>query len=191
MDRAVFFREIVKQPFGKKLAQSQVDGIDAVLDGWERFGSHDPRWCAYSLATDFHETARTMRPIVEYGRGKGKSYGEPSGPYGQRYYGRGLVQLTWARNYTFATGRLRALGVIGANDDLAKNPELALREDIAVAIMIYGMMEGWFTGRKLPDYFRGARSDWVDARTIINGHDRARLVASYGMAFYHALEVAA
>lgn len=191
MDRAAFFREIIKQPFGRKLSQSQVDGIDAVLDGWQRFGSHDPRWCAYSLATDYHETAATMQPIAEYGRGKGKSYGEPSGPYGQRYYGRGLVQLTWARNYTFATGRLRALGVIGAADDLARNPELALREDIAVAIMIYGMMEGWFTGRKLPDYFRGARSDWVDARTIINGHDRARLVASYGMAFYHALEVAA
>ena len=32
-----------------------------------------------------------------------------------------------------------------------------------------------------------SRSDWVDARAIINGHDKAALIASYSMAFYHAL----
>lgn len=190
MDRTIFFNEIRQAPFGGRLSNDQVAGVEAMLDGWEHFGPHDQRWAAYALATAYHETAGTMRPIREIGRGKGRSYGAPTGPYKQAYYGRGLVQLTWERNYRDATARLRARGVIGSAADLARTPDLAMRPDIAVAILIHGMVEGWFTGRKLGDYFRGSRSDWVDARTIINGHDRARLIASYGMQFYHALDAA-
>ncbi len=36
-----------------------------------------------------------MQPIEEYGRGKGRKYGAPAGPYGKIYFGRGYVQLTW------------------------------------------------------------------------------------------------
>ena len=77
--------------------------------------------------------------------------------------------------------------MVGGDVDLVRNPDLAMRPDIAAGVLIFGMLEGWFTGRKLIDYFKGTRSDWVDARVIINGHDRAALIASYGMAFYHAL----
>lgn len=190
MDRAIFFAEIRKAPFGGRMSKGQVAGVEAMLDGWKAFGPHDQRWAAYALATAFHETATTMQPIREIGRGKGKPYGAPAGRHKQSYYGRGLVQLTWERNYRDATERLRARGVIGSADDLTRTPDLAMRPDIAVAILVHGMVEGWFTGRKLGDYFRGSRSDWVDARTIINGHDRDRLVASYGMLFYHALGAA-
>jgi hypothetical protein len=125
----------------------------------------------YALATTFHETARTMQPIEEYGRGKGKSYG-PTG-----FWGRGFVQLTWEENYAKATQRLRQLGYLRANEDLVKTPKLAMRLDVAAAILFYGMAEGWFTGKKLADYFGGGRYEPVGARRIINGTDKDELIA--------------
>lgn len=188
MDRAKFFDEIRTQPFGGKISQSQVEGTEAIIDAWASHAqTADPRHVSYSLATAFHETAATMQPIAEIGHGKGRSYGHPVGPWGATYYGRGDVQLTWERNYQFATKRLCALGVIGLDIDLDKTPDLAMRPDIAAPIMIFGMKEGWFTGRKLSDFFAGTRSDWIDARTIINGHDCAAKIAGYGLHFYHAL----
>ena len=53
----------------------------------------DLRWLAYILATDYHETAYTMQPIEEYGKGAGYDYGEPDPVTGEIYFGTGLVQL--------------------------------------------------------------------------------------------------
>ena len=36
---------------------------------------------------------------AEIGKGKGRKYGVPSGPYGKVYYGRGPIQITWESNY--------------------------------------------------------------------------------------------
>lgn len=181
MDRAKFFDEVRAHLFGGQLVQSQVDGVNAILDARDKYAqTMDPRELAYCLATTFHETARAMTPVREIGEGRGMAYGST-------YYGRGLVQLTWERNYAMATARLRGHGVIDASVDLARDPDLALRPDIASAILIFGMSEGWFTGRKLSQFFAGTRSDWIDARRIINGHDRAALIAGYGLHFYSAI----
>ena len=188
MDQKIFFAEVRDHVFGRSMYQGQVDGCLAILEAWEKHApASDPRFIAYSLATTYHETARSMAPVRELGSGRGRAYGNPVPPYNQIYYGRGYVQLTWERNYTYATKRLRELGLVGSDVDLVRNPDLAMRPDIAAAVLVCGMSEGWFTGRKLIDYFKGTRSDWIDARVIINGHDRAALIASYGMAFYHAL----
>jgi putative chitinase len=190
MNRAKFFVEL-RAALGQRFSIDQVKGIEAILDAWERWrpGS-DRRWIAYSLATAWHETAQTMQPIEEYGKGRGRSYGAPVPPYGQRYYGRGYVQLTWNDNYAKATKKLKTLGVLKADEDLMRTPALALRPDVAAAVMIFGMVEGWFTGKSLDDYFRGASSDWTNARRIINGTDKAAKIASYGWAFDRALRTA-
>ena len=100
IDRDKFFDKVRADPFGGNLTQRQVDGLNTLLDVWEiHFRDSDIRWLAYSLATAFHETAQTMEPIPEYGEGTGQPYGEPVGAYGQCYYGRGYVQLTWEENY--------------------------------------------------------------------------------------------
>lgn len=188
MDRAIFFAHCRAQPFGGRMNDRQVKGCDAILDAFELHApAADPRGLAYALATAFHETARAMQPICEFGKGAGRAYGKPAGQFGQVYFGRGYVQLTWLRNYQHATKRLREIGVIGADVDLVRNPDRALRPDIAAAILVFGMLEGWFTGRKIADYFVGTRSDWVDARRIINGSDRAAQIAGYALHFYHAL----
>ena len=45
----------------------------------------------------------------------------------------------------------------------------------ALAILFEGMARGSFTGKKLSDYFEGGSEDWVEARRIVNGADRAAL----------------
>ena len=179
-DRERFFRAVRELVFGGTLAQGQVDGINGILDAWEaKDEASDPRFVAYSLATAFWETAQTMQPIAEYGHGAGKVYGTPDPATGLMYYGRGLVQLTWKANYA------KMSEVCGI--DLVGQPERAMEWPIAGKIMVEGMTRGMFTGRKLGDYFVGTRSDWVDARAIINGHDRAAQIAGYGMHFYSGI----
>lgn len=121
---------------------------------------------AYVLATAYHESAHTMKPIAEYGS---RTYLE-SKPYWP-FIGRGYVQLTWKANYQKASERL---GV-----DFVTNPSLLLQAQYAAPILVLGMIEGWFTGKKLADYIDLQHSDFVGARHIINGIDRANLIALY------------
>lgn len=172
-----FFAQVRAELFGGRLTQGQVDGLNAILTAAPE--GIDRRWLAYALATTHHETARTMRPIREYGRGAGRRYGEPDPETGHIYYGRGYVQLTWRTNYE-KMGEL--LG-----HDLVNNPDLAMRPDIAAQIMFKGMTLGTFTGKKFADYFNDDKTDWFRARRIINGMDRAELIAGYGERYYYAL----
>jgi len=182
MNRASFFASVRKDIFNGKLSQSQVMGLDALLEEYEK-DPFDLRWMAYMLATAYHETAATMQPIAEYGKGKGRKYGVP-GKYGQVPYGRGWVQLTWDFNYEKADEELNLDGA------LLKNFDLALDLHIATRILFRGMFEGWFTAKKLSDYFRGEKADWANARRIINGLDRAADIADLGKKFLKAIEVA-
>lgn len=183
MNRELFFDAIRRDPFDGSLNQQQVDGVTAILDEWDRQRLTDPRWLAYMLATAKHETAHTMQPIAEYGRGKGRKYGRP-GKHGQVAYGRGYVQLTWDDNYERADNELGMGGALIADYDLA------LRPDIAAAILFRGMIEGWFTGRKLSDYFKADKTDWKNARRIINGTDKAATIARIAIAFHSAILLA-
>lgn len=125
---------------------------------------------AYVLATAYHETAHTMKPVKEYGGDKylkSKKYWP--------YVGRGYVQITWEVNYKKASDKL---GV-----DFLKNPALLLEAKYAAPILIDGMVEGWFTTRKLSDYITLQKSDYVGARKIVNGTDRAELIAGYAVEY--------
>lgn len=182
MDRAKFFASVRSPLFAGKMSEKQVQGVDAILDEAERRGTPLAH-LAYMLATAMHETARTMQPIAEYGKGAGRKYGV-KGKYGQVPYGRGYVQLTWDSNYERAD---RELGLKGA---LLRDFNLAMRQDIAAKIMFVGMTEGWFTGKKLADYLAGDKADYVGARRIINGTDKAKTIASHAAVFEKALKAA-
>lgn len=188
LNRATFFTHIRAAPFGGHLTDPQVSGLTSLLDAFDAAKVTDTRFQAYMLATTFHETARAMLPVEEGGKGRGRAYGHPTGPWHKVYYGRGDVQETWLANYQKATVQLRKHGAIGGDVDLARKPELMLRPDIAAATLVYGMQEGWFTGRKLADYFTAKKTDWRNARRIINGTDCAAMIADYAVAFYAALQ---
>jgi putative chitinase len=177
IERKPFFDAIRDSLYGGTLAQQQVDGIEAILAEWERRELTDCRHLAYMLATTKLETNATMQAVreaywlsEEWRRTHLRYY---------PFYGRGLVQLTWEANY-------RAMSaVIGA--DLVNNPDLALELPHAVEIMFFGMEHGSFTGRRLSDYFNATHDDPVGARAIINGTDKAQLVAAYYYNFLTAL----
>lgn len=121
---------------------------------------------AYVLATTYHESGHTMKPVREMG---GETYLKSKKYY--PYVGMGYVQLTWRKNYEFVS---KKLGI-----DFVANPRLLLDSKYAVPILVSGMKEGWFTGKKLSDYITLQKSDFVNARRIINGIDKADLIASY------------
>ena len=166
----------------RTLDPGQVAGCEAILAEGERRQLSDTRGLAYILATAFWETARSMQPVREIGRGRGKPYGTADPNTHQTYYGRGFVQLTWKANYA-AMGKVCGLDLVAA-------PDHALQPEVAIAILFEGMQRGLFTGRKLADFFGAGEADWVGARRIINGQDRAETIAGYARCFDAALQKA-
>jgi len=153
-----------------KLTQSQVDSINAILNCWKEYGDGDINKLAYIFATIKWETAHTFLPIEEY-NWIGRVYAKLI--KGHRYYGRGFVQLTWDYNYK-KMGKLIGL-------DLLNNPDLTLNPNIAAEIAIIGMIKGSFTGKKLSDYFNPIKQDFIGARRIINGTDKASTIAKLAL----------
>jgi len=184
-NRDVFFQGIRPDPFDGELTQQQVDGLNILLGMWEGgftgADTRDLRHLAYILATVFHECATTMWPITEYGS---QSYLE-----GKDYWpfiGRGFVMITWEDNYRNASEKLSLTG----DRDLVDHPELALDSLIAARILFRGMAEGWFTSKKLSQYFNEGKDDPVNARQIVNGNDDDDLIAGYHEDFLSALQKA-
>lgn len=182
MQRKIFFDRVREDPFSGSLSQLHVDGMSAILDEWEQRKLPDVRWLAYMLATTFHETAGAMQPVEEWGKGKNKRYGLPDPETGKTYYGRGFVQLTWKFNYAKMS--------VSTREDLVHFPEKALKLAAATVILFEGMIHGMFTGKKLSDYFNDVRDEPENARRIINGLDRAYLVAGYHRKFLEAIHFA-
>lgn len=183
INRQKFWKKY-KEVFGK-FTLSHYKGTESIFDAWEKnkIGLTDIRFLAYMLATAKHETANTMQPIEEFGKGKNYRYGRKIKHSGAAYtwpdkiyYGRGLVQLTWYENYKLFGDFLKI--------PLLENPDLACNMDIAIEIMFEGMTRGLskrgdFTGKSLEMYFNKNTEDPIGARRIINGTDKAALIAAH------------
>jgi hypothetical protein len=142
----------------------------------------DIRWLAYMLATAKWETNATMQPVRE-AYWLGEDWRRTHLRY-YPFYGRGLVQLTWEKNYR------RMAMLLGV--DLPGHPDLALDLRIAVAIMFEGMLKadshiGDFTDLSLEQFFNDTTDDPVGARGIINGTDKAGEIAEIHAGFLAGL----
>lgn len=176
IDRDKFLDIVCCDLFKKKMTDQQTETLKKMLDYWEEHLIDKPlSYLAYTLATAYHETDRTFGPIREYG-GPGLRYAP--------YYGRGLVQLTWKNNYE-RMGKL-----FDPPLDLVKNPDLALDVDIAIPIIFKGMKDGLFTGKSYDHYLSGRTPNYVGARRIINGTDKAEVIANYAKKFEKAIKQA-
>lgn len=178
---------------GYPITSDRREGIRAIVSAAEEADVTDPQ-LAYILATAWHETAHTFQPIGEYGGveykrrrydvtgdnpSRARSMGNDEPGDGVLYAGRGYVQLTWKNNYEKAGNKI---GV-----DLVNEPERALETDVAAAILVFGTIGGWFTGKKLGAYVNDTKTDYVGARRVVNGTDQAEKIASYAKSIETAL----
>ena len=164
---------LTNYPFGE-LSDKQKAGLSFLVDKLKGSLIQAQRQQAYVLATIKHECADRWEPIKELGTSKylmNKSY--------YPFIGRGYVQITWETNY-------RRFGEI-LRIDLAGKPDLALRPEISWRITELGMIRGLFTGKKLSDYFNENKTDYFNARKIINGLDKAELIANYAKTIYDCI----
>ena len=176
-----------KKTIDQKFVNS-INGLFQVFNEYNNEGGTNLLYVAYMLATSYHETAFTMQAIKEYGSYKylskydtgrlAKALGntpEADGD-GILYAGRGHVMITGLDNYKKFT---KLLGI-----DLVKNPDLALDPVVSAKILTIGSLRGVFTTRKLSDYIRtGKRLDFIRARAVINGTDKAESIALHAEKF--------
>ena len=139
---------------------------------------------AYVLATIQHETAGTFKPIKEIGSYNYFKYligklGIMNLEEANKFKGKGYVQITGKINYK-KFGEL--LGI-----DLLANPDLALDPETSWLITELGMSKGLFTGKALKDYIEDSTIDFIGARKIINGKDKAMEIAQLARKFFNAL----
>ena len=180
INRSIFY-ESFRAAFGR-LRQSQVDGMNILLalmdaDPWPTI------WhAAYFMATVKHEAAETWWPISERGPidyfGQyepgmriGNELGNVMPGDGYLYRGRGYVQVTGRRNYERATKE--------TGFPLLSYPEGLLWPALSYQVAKSGMLLGWFTGASLDNY----SGDYRNARRVVNGTDRAELIAGYATKF--------
>jgi len=149
---------------------------------------------AYCLATFKWETAHTLQPIDEYGSDAyfekrygpntkaGKQLGNTDIGDGALFHGRGYVQLTGRANYKRVGDYFKV--------DLITEPDIAKSPDIAYNIAIEGLKQGWFTSKRLGQFFRdGEPPNYENARKIINGLDKAQIIADIARRFDELLVV--
>ncbi len=197
-NEAEFYHSIRRSKlFGPVFETKEFEGVREIIKDCSNAG-WSAAYTAYALATAYHETAHTMQPVKEYGGTayymrkydvtgdnptRARKYGNTASGDGAKYAGRGYVQLTWKVNYAKAS---TMLGI-----DLVNYPDRAMDPDIASDIMIGGMEQGWFTGKALRHYLpsRGTanRAQFKKARYVINGTDKADLIADYALRFQEAL----
>ena len=180
---------IIRLKFGS-LSQEAVDNINLIVETCEKYNLSYPQ-TSYLLATTYHETGGTMKPIKEYGGDKylskydtgrlAKALGNTPQADGDgiKYAGRGYLMITGGYNYKFAGEQL---GI-----DLINNPDLALEPKYAAEILVKGSKEGWFTSKKLSDYINDKSKNYYQARRVINSLDKAQLIADYAVVFEKAL----
>jgi len=207
------FYDIVRPLFGT-MTQTHIDSMELIIDEC-RTQRVNRQGSASVLATTFHETNKTMEPVEEnlnYSAGglratfpkyftvaQSKAYarkpvdianrayanrlgnGDELSGDGWRYKGGGFVQMTGRVNYEKFEN---LLGI-----PLVAHPELARVPATSAKILVMGMKRGLFTGVSLDDVSEPATSipDFENDRPVVNGRDRAKLIAGYAEVFYEAL----
>ena len=158
------YREGLRR-LAEKVYDEEVPHVENILD---RAGA-DPRvrdlgQLAYMLATARWETNR-FRNLYEKGDDKylsqyqGRGGNTKPGDY-KRYRGTGYVHLTFRDNFRKAGEKI--------GQPLEETPSLAADPHWAYEIMVRGSLEGWFTGRKLGAYVGDGKTDFRNARNVIN-----------------------
>ena len=162
------------------LSDSMKPGIGSIFDAWEKSGDSSKERLAYVLATARRESMETFKPVREAprcgseecrervigemlrkraeasGRAPRSNYAAADAK-GNRYYGRGFIQITTLDSYRAAAKRTGL--------PLVESPDTALDANVAALLLVRGMLEGWHGSRKpLSFYLNERKLDWIETR---------------------------
>lgn len=128
---------------------------------------------------------------------------------GGRYMGRGYVQLTWKNNYRRMSNLLQSNGFTYEQDGVTygdgRNGTTAIdlvtnyrhvneNKDLAARILVLGMDGGHYVGDNrgldhyIPENEEASHQNFQNARQIVNGFDKRRLIADNAVTFAAALK---
>ena len=169
--------------FGGKLTTIQFQRIEELLSSAASFQTVEAEHLAYILATAHWETDR-FNAMEEYASGEAyegrADLGNVEAGDGKRFKGRGFPMLTGRKNYKWASG------VAGV--DLLADPERASDPRISAPVILAGMLTGSFTGVGLGRYMNSSKVDFVNARRVVNGLDRAETIADLAHRYLAAIK---
>lgn len=183
-DAVIFFNEY-RLKFGAIKSSATVENLKYIISRNTDFKVSIEQ-LAYILATAYHETAHDFVPKYEYGKAEyfirkywhnskvAKWLGNDDAKDAFECRGRGLVQITGEDNYI--------------KFGIRENPDKALEIETATEILYKGMLKGMFSGKKLPDYIGFGKLDYIGARKVVNGNDKATLIAGYALKFLEILK---
>jgi len=170
---------------------------DKIVEYWIT----DKRQIAYVLATVKWETNKSgvwFRNIEEIWKWKEKEYWKIDPETKKAYYGRWFVQLTWKKNYQKYTEIIKSRelnfkdnegNILKYSDiDLVKDPDLILKSNELAAFILVHWMKNWsFTWRKLDDFIKDWKTNYVAARGVVNWSDRAKEFANYANTYLNKI----
>ena len=193
------------------LSENKKSSLRKMFLGISEYYTTEKRCCnlkivAYMLATSKHETGDTYNPVEEANwlswsarkkyfeemydpvlgknekrRNMATNNGNTEQGDGEKYFGRGYVQLTWKNNYKKMKDKF---GV-----DFVNDTDKTLEHNWAMKILIYGSEEGVFTGLKLSNYIKSTTADYYNARRVINGTDAADTIKGYAEKIEKCLKI--
>lgn len=187
-----------KQEFGK-LNDSQVEGLEFLLGKLDETSKFNlSTQYANILAQIRRETNNTYQPVVEgyYIKGNRKKAlydyyrrNNPSAlrtifPYGwdtdKTYEGKGRVQTT----HLFNAIKIKAKTGI----DVVSNPDLLLDNETDWKVIELGFGDGIWTGKKISDYINDNKTDYKNARRVVNGLDHWREIEEDSIKFERIID---
>lgn len=202
-----FYAYTRAQPARGPWTEAEVDGCERILN----FALHRYPWkgsgtrvtptnvLAYILATAHWEAH--FQPVAEAWYVYPNSF-EKAEAWRKRnlryypWYGRGLVQTTWERNYR-ALGGLLADTLDTTSQTFIDHPEKLLEWNYALWALFRALEVGLYTGKKLEDYIDDLdesdaedRREYINTRRTVNGTDRAERIADLAIVYEHGLREA-
>jgi hypothetical protein len=145
--------------------------VDLIVRTALEYGVTDKRQIAYMLASAEHETGNFRTAREDDGRNQALRNGYSGG---ENYYGRGYVQTTHDHRYAEMDRTL------GLNGRLIADPDLAARDpNLGAQMIVVGMSRGLYTNVGMDLHINANGTDYRGAREVVNGSDRAGLIAGF------------